>query len=468
MNDVSNVMPTRHKVLKINLSGQFYGTFAEIGAGQEVARQFFQAGGASGSMAKTISAYDMIISDNIYGKETSGRYVCESRLVKMLDKEYDLLVERLTETRGKTHRFFCFADTVAALNFKKTNEAHGWLGIRFQHEPGSEYNEIIVHVKLLDGQNVLQQAALGIFGVNIVYGAFFLSDSPEEFIQSLVDNVEKDRFEINCIKMTGPKFKNVDNRLLNLELVKEGFTSAIMFNKMGEVVLASENLYKKDMLVVRGSYRPPTHVSMDMIKTGMKDFCSSFNLNSKDVMNISEITITTLQEDGAITNSDFLARVDLMCAVGQNVLITNFPQYYKLASYLSKHSKAKIGLVLGVFNFQQIFTDEYSNLQAGVMESLAMLFRENISVYVYPSKENAQSPLITLNNLEVGERNKLLYEYLLGSKQLNQIECFDEKILHIYSRKVLKMIAAGEKGWEDFLPDSVSKTIKEKKLFGLK
>jgi hypothetical protein len=463
---MDQALSLRQKALKINLGKRFYGTFAEIGAGQEVARHFFQAGGSSGSIAKTISAYDMTFSDHIYGKEPSGRYVCESRLKKMLDREYELLNERLGDTRGKDHQFFAFADTVAALNFKKTNEAHGWMGVRFQDTPGGEVSEVLVHVRMLDTQNLLQQDALGIIGCNLLYACLFLYQDPKAFIRSLMDHLDNSRIEINFIRFSGKVFPGADNRLLNLQLLEESFTHAIMFDENGDIVLPSDHLYKKDVLVVRGSYRPPTLVSVDMIKSGLSDFAKAIKHNEDQIVAISEITINTLKsDDGEVTKEDFLARVDLLCATGQKVLITNYPQYYRLANYFARMGVPNLGLVLGIYNFQQIFTEQYTDVEGGILSALGQLFRDGVKVYIYPYKSE-EGQLESLDNLKVPKSFENLYIHLKNMNQIENIKNPNRDLLHIYSSKVLQMIVNNEPGWEKMVPVSVAKTINEKCLFG--
>lgn len=462
-----DVLSLRQKALKINLAKRFYGTISEIGAGQEVARYFFQAGGASGAIAKTISAYDMTFSDSIYGKETSGRYVSEGRLLKMLEKEYHLLEERLGETRGKDHQFFAFADTVAALNFTKTNESHGWLGVRFQHVPGSEISEVVIHVRMLDNQNVLQQDALGVIGVNLIYASFFLQRDPEAFINSLMDHLDPSRVEVNFIRFGGKVFEDVDNRLMNLHLLKQGFTHAIMFDEKGRIVLPSDILYKKDVLVVRGSFRPPTLVSFDMIKAGVAHFAKDIGRKESDVVAISEITISTLKaEAGDVTKEDFLARVDLICAMGQKTLITNYPQYYKLANYFARLNVPHLGLVLGIYNFQQVFTDqEYANVEGGILSALGQLFRDKVKAYIYPYKAE-DGAVESLANLKVPENFSHVLTHLKENKKILDVENPDKELLHIYSSKVLQMIVNNEPGWEKMVPPEVAKEINDKCLFG--
>ncbi|HXH29229.1 MAG TPA: hypothetical protein VNJ01_00285 [Bacteriovoracaceae bacterium] len=454
----------RQKALKINLAKRFYGTFAEIGGGQEVARHFFQAGGSSGSIAKTISAYDMTFSDHIYGKE-NGRYVCEPRLLKMLEIEFALLQERLGSTRGRDHQFFAFANTVSALNFKRTNEAHGWMGMRFQDSPGAEISEVVIHVRMLDPQNLMQQEVLGIVGLNLSFACLFLHNDPIAFIKSLLDHLDTSRLEINFIRFGGKLFNDVDNRLMNLQLLKEDMTQAIMFDEQGRVVLPNDHLYKKDVLVVRGSYRPPTLVSFDMIKTGISSFAKDIGQKEEDVVAISEITISTLKAEGEITNEDFLVRVDLLGALGQKVLITNYPQYYKLANYFARMNVPNLGLVLGIYNFQQIFTEEYANVDGGILAALGQLFRHYVKVYIYPYKSE-EGQLETMENLEVPEQLGNLYAHLKGMKQIDDVHIYNKDLLHIYSSKVLHMIVSNEPGWEKMVPPSVAKTINERCLFG--
>lgn len=462
---MDQTLSLRQKALKVNLAKRFYGTFAEIGAGQEVARHFFQAGGSSGSIAKTISAYDMVFSDSIYG-ESAGRYVSESRLMQMMDKEYHLLEERLGGTRGSDHQFFTFANTVAALNFKKNNVPHGWMGFRFQDAPGAEVSEVVIHVRMLDPQNVLQQDALGIIGVNLVYAALFLYRYPEAFIRSLMDHLDNSRIEVNFIRFGGKVFKDVDNRLMNLLLLQESMTEAIMFDEKGKVVLPSDFLYKKDVVVVRGSFRPPTLVSFDMIKTGKSNFAKDIGKSEEDIVAISEITVSTLKaDDGEIAKEDFLARVDLICTLGQKVLITNYPQYYKLANYFADMNVPNLGLVLGIYNFQQIFTSVYSHVDGGILAALGQLFRDFVKVYIYPYKSE-EGQLETLENLQVPEKYQNLYNHLIQMKQIHTVEEFDRNLLHIYSSKVLQMIVNDEPGWESMVPKLVADAINEKCLFG--
>lgn len=462
---MKSLSTTTSKALKINLEASIYGTFAEIGAGQEVAGNFFKAGGSSGTIAKSISAYDMTFSDSIYGKENSGRYVCEPRLRRMLDYEYSLLLERLEGKRSGT-KFFAFANTVAARNYQGNNESHGWLGVRFQHQEGAPYSELIVHVRMHDNQNVLQQEALGILGVNMLYSVYFKRDSVEEFIDYLMDNLSKHRIEINMIATSGEAFKDLDERLLNLQLVKTNITDAILFDTDGKVLLASDIMYKKNILVTRGSYRPPTKVSVDILKTGKESFSKDLGCDQGEVITICELTLSALNEEGGLAPEDFLARVDLLGSIKQKVLITNFPQYFRLSAFCAKFKAKNIGIVLGAYNFGQIFNDDYSNVDGGILAAFGQLFRENVNVYLYPYKEEGEKPLINSQTLPIPSEYQHLYQHILKANKLQDIKGFNADLLHIYSRKVLKMITSGEKGWEELVPSEIAKTINDKCLFG--
>ncbi|MDB5388133.1 MAG: hypothetical protein JWM11_3779, partial [Planctomycetaceae bacterium] len=264
------ILDTRQKTLRINLDLRRYGTFAEIGAGQEVVRWFFRVGGAAGTIAKSISAYDMTVSDAYYG--TCERYVCQQRLQSMLDYEYEHALAQLNETRGDTTAFFAFADTVSARNFKGTNECHGWMGVKFQAHPRDQDSQVIIHVRMLDTDNALQQEALGIVGVNLLYGACFMHHEPEQFLESLLDNLSIQRLEIDMIQFSGIAFRHVDNRIMSLKLVQLGLSNAAMFAADGTMLQPSEVLYKKPILVERGSFRPVSHVNIDMLRCALEKF----------------------------------------------------------------------------------------------------------------------------------------------------------------------------------------------------
>lgn len=455
-------LSVRQKALKINLLPDIYGTFAEIGAGQDVAGHFFKAGGASGTIAKSISAYDMTVSDLIYGK--SGRYVSQSRLERMLEREFDQVVDRLKAEREKC-RFFAFANTVAARNYQLSNESHGWIGLRFMHECDSDHSEVLMHVRMLDTHNIHQQDALGDIGVNLIHACYFERNSSEEFYNSLFDNLDQRRLELNMIKFQGPAFEHIDNRIANLQLVTRGLTKAVLFDEKGKVELPSDALYKKNIMVVRGSYRPPTLVNIDIMASGLKNFSKDIGVSEKDVESVAEITINQLTEDQELSYDDFLARLDLLAALKQKVLISNYPQFFRLSSYFREFTKGTIAIVLGAYNFEQIFNKEYRQVSGGVLEALGRLFQENVSVYVYPYLDDEKKDIVSTHNLNIPKKYQHLLDHIAHNNSLKAIEDYNSKNLHIYSRKVLDMIHNKEDGWQKLVPKKIAEIISKECLF---
>lgn len=458
-------LTTKEKALKINLDETIYGTFAEIGAGQETAAHFFKAGGASGTIAKSMSAYDMTFSDAIYGP--CDRYVCEPRLKQMLDKEYNLLAKRLTN-RAKRTTFFAFANTVETLNYRKTNKGHGWLGIRFQLHPHTEPNECILHLILNDTDSEWQQQALGIVGVNLLYACFHYTN-PEDFIRSLIDNLSDGRIEIDMFRLTGPDFHHVDNRLMSLKLVINGLTQMAMFSASGNVLQPSEALYKKNVLVLRGRFRPVTLVNVDMMIAGQRQFKMESDVDKSKLIILSELTLADLTKDGKIDENDFLDRVDILCSLGQNVIISNYQEYYKLATYFAQFNRGKkIGIILGFNNLLRIFDEKYySDLPGGILQAFGELFGINVKLLVYPFlKDEANHELLTCENFKPADHLKHLFEYLVQNGKIEDLKKVNYKNLSIISDKVLDMIQKGEEGWEQYVPNRVSAAIKKNLLFG--
>jgi hypothetical protein len=484
MSTSSELLTTTQKARTMNFDKPKYGTLAEIGAGQEVAREFFHAGGASGTIAKSISAYDMVVSDAIYGK--TARYVSRERLKFMLDHEYQLLIERLSPIRGDRTTFFVFADTVATSNYQGTNEAHGWLGLRFQTEPMGEPNEIVLHVRMWDKDAVLQQQALGIVGINLIYGALYYRTDPRRLIESLKDNLGVDRIEVDMLHFSGRCFENVDNRLMALHLVEVKLTNAVMFGPQGEVLQPSEVLHKKPILVERGSFRPVTHVNVDMINCAAAQFVQEPSVKGKELIVLMEITMSNLLAGGRLDPQDFLARVDLLADLGFTVLISDYPEYYRLTSYFRRYTKEMIGVAMGINNLLEVFNEKYyENLEGGILESFGRLFRNAVKLYVYPMREVAferyvvaangtgvpaqshkPNVLISAKNLRIADHLASLYAFLLENRCIECIVGFDSTILDVFSRDALQKIKDENPLWERMVPIPVAEAIKRRKLFG--
>jgi hypothetical protein len=455
---------TNRKALQINLDAQKYGTFAEIGAGQEVARRFFLVGGAAGTIAKTMSAYDMTFSDAIYGP--ADRYVSRVRLNTMLDHEYNLLVERLDKKLGSERTFFVFADTVAARSFKQHNESHGWLGVRFQTQPRGEPSQIIIHVRMLDEANADQQEALGVIGVNLLYGTFYQSQ-PERVISSLQQNLAPGRMQIDLIKFSGPAFANIDNRLMNLQLVSQGLTDAVMFTADGEMVQASEILHKKAILIERGSFRPVTYATNDMLEGARRQFLKQSGCSEKELVVLMEMTLENLLSEGQLNHADFLQRVDILGALGRTVLISKFGEYYRLAGYLSRYTNKMIGIVMGVPSLHEIFDEKYYlNLEGGILEALGRMFKHGLKLYVYPMINEKTDQLVTATQTEVAPNLRSLFQYLIDNRYIEEITDYQKDFLRIYPAKVLAKLKAGDESWEKMVPPEVAQIIKEREFFG--
>lgn len=459
-----HILKHEQKALNINLNKKIYGTFAEIGAGQEVARNFFQAGAAVGTIAKTMSAYDKTYSDSIYGAEESGRYVCESRLYKMLDHEYSLMVERLTEVRPDSS-FFVFADTVAAINYKRTIKGSGWLGIRFQLRPDGPANDLIIHVNLKDQSNHLQQEAVGILGVNMVHACFHANNDMDELVQSMVDGIWG-RVEIDMIRLEGPDFEQVDNRLLTLKIIKHKLSEVAMFSKHGRSIHASEFLWKKDLMVVRGHFRPPTIVTMDVFEAGLKQFIAE-GADPDRATIMAELTSSNLEVNGEIDEQDFLERADALAALGYNVIISDCNNHQNLVNYLSDLNIGKLGLVIGVKELYLIIDEKYNNNQDGrLLVAFGELFNRNITVYVYPAYLRKGKELVSARTLIVPDGIHFLYKHLIDARQIVEIEDYNKEQLDIMPWNILEAIQNGESTWPECVPDGVAQVIKEKNLFG--
>ncbi len=459
------ILETEQKALEINLDEVIYGTFSEIGAGQEVARYFFQVGAAAGTIAKTMSAYDKVYSDKIYGVEPSGRYVCESRVYRMLDHEYELMLSRLRLERP-SNNFFVFADTVSAINYTRTIKGSGWMGVRFQLNPDAEPNDFVLQVRMLDNNNQLQQQAIGILGVNMIYACYRYYDSPEMMLQSLLDNV-KGRVAIDMVRLNGPDFKAVDNRLLALKLVQYGLTNFSMFGPDGQGVHPSEFLYRKNVMVVRGSFRPATVVNLDMIQKGFEQFRKEEDVDSQKSFLLAEITLDNLASEGAIDDQDFLDRADVLCALDQTVVISSTSDQGLFIKHLDEYKVPRIGMVIGVRELLELITDKFYQHKDGELLSVfGRIFKKHIRFYVYPAMQEGSAELMTAKNLPVPEDVKFLYKHLLDNKQIVDITHFNKDTLHVFSPKILKMIMDNETGWENFVPKKVVAIIKEKSLFG--
>jgi hypothetical protein len=455
------------KALRVNLDPTTYGSFAEIGAGQETARTFFRAGAASGTIAKTISAYDMSFSDNLYGPSSSGRYVSEERLLKMLKKEAGDLTSVLKEKIEPNTRFFVFANTVTTINFTKDREGHGWLGVRFQLTPKGEANEVILHVRMLENDSLQQQHTLGILGTNLIYACFNYYESPNTFLKSLFDSLDRSQLEITMIRMCGPDLDYVDNRLLGVQLVKNGMARAILFDSKGQLQQPADLLYKKNLMLFRGGFRPITYVGIDIIKTSYAIFKRDEDHNKQNTITVCEMTINNLLDNGDFDERDFLARVDILNGIGQNVMVSDYRYFYKLANYLSQFKIKNFRLVIGFPTFKKIFRKEYySELRGGILEAFGKLFTDNMKIYVYPELDQETNQIRTSKDLNLPEDLELIYQYLISNKKIIDLNKANKSKMHSYNVDILELIKNKDPQWEELVSMFVKDQIKKNNLFG--
>src|SRR3984893_3790674 len=456
---------TNQKALKINLDPMFYGTFAEIGAGQEVARWFFKVGAAAGTISKSISAYDMAVSDAIYGR--CKRYVSRERLQGMLDYEHGLNLERLRMSRGDSTAFFAFANTVAARNYQGTNECHGWMGVKYQTRSRDGDSQIIIHDRMHDQENDLQQKTLSSVGVNLLSGAFFLHHKPQVLLESLLDNLTTKRVEIDMIEFSGIEFRHVDNRVMSLKLVQLGLSGSAMFGPTGEVLQPSEVLRKRPILVERGSFRPVTKVNIDMIHCAHERFASEPEVETGQIVELMEITMRNILAGAQIALTFFLARADVLAAAGKTVLISDYFEYYRLAAYLTRYTTQPIAVTMGVASLQDLFKEQYyAGLEGGILEAFGKLFTKDLRIYVYPLKDLITGQLTTVQNIQMPGDLHSLYCYLVERGRIKQLDNFDETVLHIFSRDVLRRIKDNDASWETMVPPEIARVIKDRHFFG--
>jgi hypothetical protein len=461
------VSDTHQKALAINLEPTRYGTFAEIGAGQEVARWFFRVGGAAGTIAKSMSAYDMAVSDAIYG--AAERYVSRARLEAMLEHEHALNLGRLAEKRGSSTAFFVFANTVSARNYRGTNACHGWIGVKFQAQPREEDSRILIHVRLLDAENAAQQEALGVVGVNLLHGAFFHTQEPERLLESLLDGLGTERLEVDMVEFSGAAFRTVDNRLLSMKLVELGLSQAAMFGPRGEVLQPSEALHRRHALVLRGSFRPVCLAHLDMLRAARERFDAAIEpARGGATLEIAELTLPALLgEQAAVDRADFLARADCLGAAGKTVLVTDASEFHRLARTLARYAKGQNALVLGVSSLSEIFDERSAwELEGGILESVGRLFSHGLTLYVYPRLDPTTRRLLTLENFPVEPRLRGLYEHLIATGSMRPLTNYRQAVLPLFSRDVLERLRQGDPTWTTMVPKEVARMIRERREFG--
>jgi hypothetical protein len=467
MKKIAHQKTTDEKAKEINFSGKYYGTFAEIGAGQEVARWFFQAGGAAGTVAKSMSAYDMTFSNAIYG--TAHRFVSRERLWEMLDHEYRLLLERLGQERGNSSRFFVFANTVAARSHKFPGDGKGWMGVRFQTEPNATPGNIVLHVRLKDDTNAEQMEVLGILGVNLIHAAFCHWRKPEQILLHLMDGIRPGRVEVDMIDFRGSIFSNVDNRLMSLKMVHLQLTPVALFSASGANLEAEDCFYGKSILLLRGHYRPITNFHLTMMNKASALFRKDPANVGKEIVEVSEITMRNLVRHRKAGAEDFLDRVDCLGALKRTVLVTGIFRFHRLAHYLTQRTKGSVGFVLGVPLLSKILEPEfYSDLPGGILEGMGRLFLKGVKLFVHPGYDGVTGKYVTGHTLTVPRSSRDLYQFLIHQGKIVDLAGGERDLPSCASSEILRNIRNGKSGWQENVPPQVAQLIQRRRLFGYK
>ena len=458
----SSLTDVGSKALYINLDPLRYGTVCEIGAGQRVANQFFKVGAAAGTIAKTMSAYDMQVSDEVYGK--ASRYVCRERIEQMLDKEYDLTVDRLNAQRGARTTFFAYAATVQAKSYQQNNYCHGYIGVRFQHEPRAEPSEIQIHVHMLDDNADTQAQALGMLGVNLIYGAFYFWKNPKKIIATLLDELSSERLEVDFIEFSGAAFPNVENRLMNLQLIRNWCTRAVLFDETGRSQIPSERLRKTPVMTIRGSFRPPTKVNMDMFNSGKQSFAKLRKIPESSILTVAELTMSELGQESEASDLDFLSRVDLLSSLGHCVLVSDYYRFFSLRSWLRTHTKEPFAITLSVHDIKNLLNPGfYDDLEGGMLEGMGKLFPGDTHVFVYPSIIDDKN--VALGDIKVNEKQQALLNYLIDNQLFVDCPEINQDNLQISSRLIHQMMREKQDGWQVWIDPGVVAQIEEKNMF---
>lgn len=451
----------------MNLDAKTYGTIAEIGGGQEVAHWLFKVGGAAGTVAKTISAYDMAISDGIYGP--AERYVSRERLNAILEREFTQLSDQLRQKNGDRKCFFAFANTVATRRFHSPEHGRGWIGIRFQARPSEEPSQITLHAHLHDSLADIEQEALGVLGINLIYGAFFLHQSPPDLIANLMDDLSRERVEIDMIKFSGPLFGRLDNRVMSLQLVERGLTDAAMFTAKGEVVQSAEVLHNRPVLVERGKFRPVTKLTVDLLEHAREAFLQEPGVNRQEPVVLAEMTLRNLIPEPEVGHSDFLARADVLGALGFDVLVSRFEQDYQVAEYLAAYTNRLIGFAVGLPKLKRSVEERfYTELAGGALEAVGRLYNRSVKTYVYPARDPQSGRIETIDDMVLPGPWQHLRRLLRELGRVQPIHPSNEQWLSIDGEDVLARMEKDDPCWKKMVPANVVAIIESKNLFPAK
>lgn len=456
--ETQTLAATQEKAFRINMDKMFYGSFAEIGAGQETANWFFRSSGAAGTVAKTISAYDMTVSDSLYGPVR--RYVSEERLKQMMDYEYKQLIHRLGEKRGKETCFFSFCNTVKCKGYRDNGPWSAWIGVRFQLRPEAEPSDLVMHVRLLVPDHDLQMRVLGILGVNLLHALFYKRERMEEFVQCVGDNLDRSLYEVDLMRFSGNGFSMFDNRILALQLVRGGLSEATLFCPDGSVAQPADLLYKRPIVLMRGSFLPLCKIHLEMMDSVRSKFYEALpeEQRSREI-DICEISLTNLLRGSDVDLLDFLDRADALAALGKTVMVTNITHFHRISTLLNQFTREPIAIALSIGLLNELFKDKWADTPGGILASMGHIFVNNTKFYVTPWINRKTGEFVTASTYRAPEKYRYLYRHLREDGDIVDVPYFNQKLLFQTPRDIIRMIDAGNEEWKEYVPEEAFRMV---------
>lgn len=456
--ETQTLAATQEKAFRINMDKLFYGSFAEIGAGQETANWFFRSSGAAGTVAKTISAYDMTVSDSLYGPVR--RYVSEERLKQMMDYEYKQVINRLGEKRGKDTCFFSFCNTVKCKGYRDNGPWSAWIGVRFQLKPEAPPSDLVMHVRLLVPDHDMQMRVLGILGVNLLHALFYKRERMEEFVRCVGDNLDRSLYEVDLMRFSGNGFSMFDNRILALQLVRGGLSEATLFCPDGSVAQPADLLYKRPIVLMRGSFLPLCKIHLEMMDSVRAKFYESLpeEQRSREI-DICEISLSNLLRGSDVDLLDFLDRADALASLGKTVMVTNITHFHRISTLLNQFTREPIAIALSIGLLNELFKDKWADTPGGILASMGHTFVNNTKFYVTPWINRKTGEFVTASTYRAPEKYRYLYRHLREDGDIVDVPYFNQKLLFQTPRDIIRMIDAGNEEWKDYVPEEAFRMV---------
>lgn len=453
---------TQEKAFRINMDKQCYGSFAEIGAGQETANWFFRSSGAAGTVAKTISAYDMTVSDTLYGPVK--RYVSEERLKQMMESEYEQLISHLGEKRGKDTCFFAFCNTVKCKGYRDNGPWAAWIGVRFQLKPEAPPSDFVLHVRLLVPDHDIQMRVLGILGVNVLYSLFYKRERMDEFVLNIGANLDRSFYEVDFMRFSGHGFSMFDNRILALQLVQSGLSEATLFCPDGTVAQPADLLYKRPIVLMRGSFLPLCKIHMEMMDSVRTKFyeCLPEEQRNREI-DICEISLSNLLRGRDVDLLDFIDRADALAALGKTVMVTNITHFHRISTLLNQYTKEPVAIALSIGLLNELFKEKWADTPGGILATMGHIFVNRTKFYVTPWINRKTGEFVTATTYRAPEKYHYLYRHLCANGDIVDVPYFNQKLLFQTPRDIIRMIRADDEQWKEYVPEQAYRMVEHLK-----